>query len=350
MIMNQNHTVASLPETMRAVQAQAFSLDSLQMVQRPVPRPRRGEILLRVRAASLNYRDLAVLTQNHSPTLKTPFVPVSDACAEVVELGEEVHRWHVGNRVMPVYTQGWHDGLPTAEMRAKRTLGAPLQGVLQDYLVVPAEDVVAAPASLSDSEASTLPIAGLTAWNALSEAGLRAGHTILVQGTGGVALFALQFAKASGATVIITSSSDQKLQRAKGLGADVAINYRTNPQWAQAVKDATGGRGADIIVETGGATLSQSLSAAAFGGFVAVVGFVAGQEAKVGIRQLLAPMLRVQGIAVGSRARFESMCRVIETHGIKPVIDSQFALEDTTAAFRHLALSGGHFGKVVVTF
>jgi len=339
----------ALPETMRALEAQAFSIDALRLVQRPVPRPRRGEILIRVRAASLNYRDLAVLTQNYYPTLSPPFVPGSDACGEVVALGEGVERWRIGDRVTPVYTQGWHDGMPTPEMRAKRTLGAPLEGVLQDYLVVPSEDVVSAPASLTDAEASTLPIAGLTAWNALAEAGLTVGQTVLLQGTGGVSLFALQFAKAAGATVIITSSSDDKLERARALGADVGINYRTTSDWPQAVKDVTAGRGADIIVETGGATLPQSLASAAFGGFVAVVGFVAGYEAKIGIRQLLTPMLRVQGIAVGSRTRFESMNRVIERHAIKPVIDSSFSLENGAEAVRHLEKGGGHFGKVVIS-
>ncbi|WP_281081941.1 NAD(P)-dependent alcohol dehydrogenase [Variovorax paradoxus] len=339
---------AALPVTMRALQAQAFSLDGLQLVQRPVPQPRRGEILLRIRAASLNYRDLAVLTQNYYPTLATPFVPGSDACGEVVELGEGVDRWKIGDRVTPTYTQGWHDGLPTPEMRAKRTLGAPLEGVLQDYLVVPSEDVVAAPAGLTDAEASTLPIAGLTAWNALSEGGLKVGDTVLVQGTGGVALFALQFAKAAGATVIITSSSDEKLARAKALGADIGINYRTSADWPQAVKHVTGGRGVDIVVETGGSTLPQSLATVAFGGFVAVVGFVAGYEAKIGIRQLLAPMARVQGIAVGSRARFERMNHAIQIHGIKPILDRVFPLEHGAAAFNYLEGGAGHFGKVVV--
>jgi NADPH:quinone reductase-like Zn-dependent oxidoreductase len=333
----------------RALQADAFSLDGLTITERRVPNPRRGEILLRVRAASLNYRDLAVLTQNYYPTLKLPFVPASDACAEIVELGEDVTQWQMGDRVTPVYTQGWYDGLPTPEMRAKNTLGAPLDGVLQDYIVVPAGDVVAAPASLTDEEASTLPIAGLTAWNALTEAGVGPSKTVLVQGTGGVALFALQFAKAAGASIIITSSSDEKLKRAKALGADILINYRTTEDWAVAVKDATGGRGADIIVETGGATLPQSLSAAAWGGFVAVVGFVAGYQAEIGIRQLLAPMLRVQGIAVGSRARFEAMNRVIETHKIKPVIDRTFGFSEAADALRYLNGGNGHFGKVVVT-
>jgi NADPH:quinone reductase-like Zn-dependent oxidoreductase len=335
-----------MTDTMRALQASAFSIDALSLTQRPLPRPRRGEVLVRLRAASLNHRDLSILTENYLPGLPLPYVPASDGAGEVAAVGEGVTRWRVGDRVVPAYTQGWHDGLPTPEMRTRRTLGAPLAGTLQEYLVVPEEDAVATPQSLSDVEAATLPIAALTAWSTLVEGGVRPGITVLVQGTGGVALFALQFAKAAGAAVIATSSSDEKLQRLTALGADVVINYR-DPNWPQAARAATGGRGVDIIVETGGATLPQSLVAAAFGGFVGVVGFVAGYEATFGVRQLLGPMLRVQGIAVGSRTRFEAMNRAIELHRIKPVIDSSFALADGADAFRRMA-SGRHFGKIVV--
>lgn len=334
-------------DAMRALQATAFSIDSLRLTQRDVPKPRRGEVLVRLRAASLNHRDLSILTENYLPNLPLPYVPASDGAGEVAAVGDDVKRWRVGDRVVPVYTQGWHDGLPTPEMRTRRTLGGPLEGTLQDYLLVPEEDLVATPPSLSDAEAATLPIAALTAWSTLVEGGVKPGARVLVQGTGGVALFALQFAKAAGAFVIATSSSDDKLQRLQTLGADVGFNYRSDAQWPQAAKAATGGHGVDIIVETGGATLTQSLAAAAFGGFVGVVGFVAGYEATFGVRQLLGPMLRVQGIAVGSRARFEAMNRAIEQHHIKPVIDSSFALSDTADAFRRMA-SGRHFGKIVI--
>lgn len=333
---------------MRALEAKAFSIDALGLAERAVPSPRRGEILVRIGAASLNYRDLAVLTQNYLPTLPLPYVPASDACGEVVAVGEDVKRFKVGDRAIPIYTQGWHDGLPTLELRTQRTLGAPLSGVLQEYIAVPAEDAVSVPAHLSDSEAATLPIAALTAWSTLSEGGIKTGDTVLVQGTGGVALFALQFAKLAGARVIILSSSDEKLARAKQLGADVGINYRTTPDWEVPVREATGGRGVDIVVETAGATLSKSLAALAFGGFVGVVGFVAGYKAEIPVRALLGPMLRVQGIAVGSRARFEAMNRAIAQHGLHPVIDSTFPLERGADAFRHLQ-SGQHFGKVVVS-
>ena len=333
--------------TMRALEATAFSIDALKLGERPVPKPRRGEILIRLRAASLNYRDLAVLVQNYLPTLALPYVPASDACGEVVEIGEAVTRFKVGDRVTPIYTQGWHDGMPTLELRTKRTLGAPLSGVLQEYIAVPAEDAVAVPANLSDAEAATLPIAALTAWSTLQEGGVKSGDTVLVQGTGGVALFALQFAKLAGARVIVLSSSDEKLVRAKALGADAGINYRTTPDWNVAVKDATQGKGVEIVVETAGATLDKSLAALAFGGFIGVVGFVVGYKAEIPLRAVIGPMVRMQGIAVGSRARFEAMNRAIAQHQLKPVIDSSFPLEQAADAFRHME-QGRHFGKIVV--
>ncbi len=335
------------PSTMRAVEAHAFSIDGLRVGQRPVPRPRRGEILVRIRAASLNYRDLAVLVQKYLPTLPLPYVPASDCSGEVVEVGEDVTRFKVGDRVMPTYTQGWHDGMPTLELRTKRTLGAPLSGVLQEFIAVPAEDAVLTPSNLSDREAATLPIAALTAWSTLQEGGIKSGDTVLVQGTGGVALFALQFARMFGARAIVLSSSDEKLSRAKQLGADAGINYRTTPDWSGPVREATGGRGVDIIVETAGATLDKSLASLAFGGFVGIVGFVAGYNAQIPLRAMIGPMVRVQGIAVGSRARFEAMNRAISMHKLRPVVDSTYPLEEAADAFRHME-QGKHFGKVVI--
>jgi len=336
------------PKTMRCLEAGDFSIDALKLGQRPVPKPRRGEILVRIKAASLNYRDLAILAQKYLPALALPYVPASDACGEVVETSEDVTRFQVGDRVMPIYTQGWHDGLPTLELRTKRTLGAPLDGVLQEYIAVPAQDAVSVPAHLSDAEAATLPIAALTAWSTLQEGGLKPGDTVLVQGTGGVALFALQFARLAGARVIALSSSDEKLGRARQLGADIGINYRTTPDWSGAVKEATQGKGVEIIVETAGATLDKSLASAAFGGFVGIVGFVAGYNAEIPLRAVIGPMIRVQGIAVGSRARFEAMNRAIALHKLKPVVDSMFPLEKGAEAFRRME-QGKHFGKIVVS-
>jgi NADPH:quinone reductase-like Zn-dependent oxidoreductase len=337
----------TLPTTMRAIEARAFSIDALALAQRPVPTPRRGEIVVRVRAASLNYRDLAILCHGYMPSLPLPYVPSSDAAGEVVAVGEDVSRFKVGDRVVPVYTQGWYDGMPTQEIRTRRTLGAPLTGVLQEYVAVPAEDAIATPDGLTDAEASTLPIAAVTAWSTLQEGGLKPGDTVLVQGTGGVALFGLQFAKAAGARVIILSSSDEKLARAAALGADVGINYRSDPEWDKRVRDATGGRGVDIVIETVGSSLARSLAATAFGGFVGVVGFVGGLEATISPRALLGPMIRVQGIATGPRSRLEALGRAIRTSGIKPVVDARFALEDTADAFRRME-RGAHFGKIVI--
>jgi NADPH:quinone reductase-like Zn-dependent oxidoreductase len=336
-----------MQRTMRVVEARAFDIAALELTQRPVTNPGRGEILVRLRAASLNYRDLAILSGTYLPNLPLPYIPASDGAGEVVETGDDVTRFKLGDRVVPIYTQGWHDGKPTPELRTKRTLGAPLAGTLADYIVVPEGDAVGTPPGLSDAEAACLPIAGLTAWTTLQEGGVKPGDTVLVQGTGGVALFALQFAKLAGATVIITSSSDDKLARARALGADIGINYRTTPDWEAEVRTATGGRGADIIVETGGSTLPKSLAAAAFGGFIGVVGFVAGHEATLPIRGLLGPLLRVHGIAVGSRAGFEAMNRAIVASGLHPVIDQTFVLSDTATAFRHMKV-GAHFGKIAI--
>jgi NADPH:quinone reductase-like Zn-dependent oxidoreductase len=327
----------SVNRVMRAVEAKGFSIDHLALGERAVPVPGPGEILVRIRAASLNYRDLAILAEKYMPALPLPYVPASDACGEVVETGGGVTRFKVGDRVTPIYTQGWHAGNPTLELRTKRTLGAPLSGVLQEYIAVP----------LTDGEAATLPIAAVTAWSTLHEGGIKASDTVLVQGTGGVALFALQFAKLAGARVIATSSSDEKLARAKQLGADVGINYRNTPAWETAVKEVTGGRGADIVVETAGATLHQSLAALAFGGFIGIVGFVAGYKAEIPLRSVIGPMVRIQGIAVGSRARFEAMNRAIAQHQLRPVVDSTFTLNDAAAAFRRLK-EGKHFGKIVI--
>jgi NADPH:quinone reductase-like Zn-dependent oxidoreductase len=335
-----------MAKTMRALQASAFSIDALALAQREIPVARRGEILIKLTAASLNYRDLAILAEKYIPTLALPYVPGSDACGEVVAVGEDVTRFKVGERVIPIYTQGWYDGYPTPEMRTKRTLGAPLSGVLQEYIAVPAEDAVAAPAYLTDQEAATLPIAALTAWSTLQEGGLKPGDTVLVQGTGGVAMFALQFAKLAGARVVCISSSDHKLEQATQLGADVCINYRSTPAWEVAVKEATGGRGVDIVVETSG-SLQQSLASVRFGGFIGVVGFVGGYTAEIALRAVIGPMIRIQGIAVGSRARFEAMNRALEQHRVRPMIDSAFPLADGAKAFRHMK-DGKHFGKIVI--
>jgi len=340
--------MSATPTTMHAIEAPDYSVDALRLVERPVPQVRRGEILVRVTAASLNYRDLAVLSGTYLPDLALPYIPVSDACGVVEAVGEDVSRFAVGDRVVPCYIQGWHDGALTPEQRFRGTLGGPLPGVLQQYIAVPAEDAIAAPAHLSDAEASTLPIAALTAWNCLMEGGLKAGDTVLVQGTGGVALFALQFARASGARVIALTSTAEKEERLRAMGADTVVNYRQTPEWSGPVKEATGGCGVDLIVETTGTSLPQSLAAVAFGGFIGVVGFVGGFETPLNIRQLIGPMVRLQGIVVGSRTRLEDLARAMTLHDLRPVVDSTFPLDRAADAFRHME-AGGHLGKIVIT-
>ena len=332
---------------MRTVVAEDFSLDALKLSERPVPQPGRGEILVRVRAASLNYRDLAVLSGGYLRDLKLPFVPVSDACGFVAGLGEGVSRFSEGDRVVPCYIQGWHSGDLTAEQRFGRTLGGPLPGVLQDYVVVPAEDAVSAPPHLSDAEAATLPIAGLTAWSCLMAGGIKAGCTVLVQGTGGVALYALQLAKISGARVIALTSTQEKADLLSSMGADEVLNYRQTPAWGGTVKELTGGSGADIIVETAGSSLGQSLTAVSFGGFIGVIGFVGGYETPLNIRQLIGPGVRMQGIIVGHRQGLQELCRALEVNDVHPVVDREFDMAEAPTAFRHLE-AGAHVGKIVI--
>lgn len=335
-----------IPSHMRAVAASGRGLDGLAIVEQPVPAPGPGEILIRLRAATLNYRDLAILKGLYRPDLKHDFIPASDACGEVVAVGPNVTRFKPGDRAIPVYTQGWIDGRPTPEQRAERTLGLPLDGVLREYIAVPAEDAVHAPASLTDIEAATLPIAALTAWTVLREGAVKPGDWVLAMGTGGVSIFALQLAKLAGARVALLSSSDEKLARGRQLGADATINYKQVENWTPIVKQITGGRGADIIVETVG-TLSRSVAAAAFGGFVGVVGFLGSFTAEIDVRQVLGPMIRIQGIAVGPRSSFEAMNRAIDQHGLKPVVSHSFPLERIHDAFA-LMEKGGHFGKIAV--
>ena len=282
---------------MRAVEAGGFGLGALHLVERPAPRPGPGEIVVDVRAATLNYRDLAILEGSYKPDLKPPLVPGSDASGEVIEVGPGVTRFKVGDRVVPTYTQGWIDGLPTPEQRVGRTLGVPLSGVLQDYIAVPAEDAVTPPAHLTDVEAATLPIAALPAWSTLQEGGVKPGDWVLVEGTGGAALFALQFAKLAGAWVLVLSSSEEKLARARDLGADATINYREAPG-----RRGQGGRWEGRRRHCG-RDRGQHAGSGALGGFVGVIGFLGGYQAVVDIRQLIGPMVRTSRASRSARAR-----------------------------------------------
>jgi NADPH:quinone reductase-like Zn-dependent oxidoreductase len=322
-------------------------LDGLAPDDLPSPAPGQGEVLVRVRAVSLNYRDLLVIKGSYSRNLPLPMVPCSDGAGEVAAVGPGVTGFKPGDRVAGCFFSGWNSG-PLTEAAGKTALGGAVDGMLVEEKVLPAEGLVAIPGHLSFEQAATLPCAGVTAWNALVESGgVRPGETVLVQGTGGVSLFALQFARMAGAGVIATSSRDDKLQRARDLGAMAGINYKTTPEWGNAVRALAGGSGVDHVVEVGGAgTLGQSLKAVKVGGHVALIGVLSG-VGEANLTPILMKNVRVQGIYVGSRAMFEAMNRAIDAHRLQPVVDRVFPFDQARQAYAHLE-SGGHFGKVVI--
>ncbi len=335
---------------MKAVELRAWGVENLVLAERPEPRAGAGQALVRMRAASLNYRDLLMVRGEYNPKQRLPLVPCSDGCGEVVAVGEGVTRAAVGDRVCPTFHQRWIAGEPTREL-LRGTLGGPLDGTLAELMVVDEQGLVRPPEHLSDEEAATLPCAALTAWNALvTEGRVTAADTVLVQGTGGVSIFALQLAVLSGARVIVTSSRDEKLARARELGAWEAINYREQPGWGARAAELTGGRGVDLVVEVGGAgTLEQSLRAVRPGGTIALIGVLSGATTELRLNSVLMRKIRVQGIIVGPRESFEAMNRAVAHRRLRPVVDRVFPLAEVRAAFDHLA-SGRHFGKVCIGF
>jgi NADPH:quinone reductase-like Zn-dependent oxidoreductase len=332
---------------MKAIELQnSFGIDSLNVVERPEPRPGHGQVLLRMRAWSLNYRDLMIVKGAYNPKLQLPFTPLSDGVGVVAAVGDGVTRLKVGDRVAGCFVQSWLAGEVTQD-RARRSLGGGgADGLLAEAVVLPEDGVVTVPGHLTDEEASTLPCAALTAWNALIVSGrTKAGDSVLIQGTGGVSLFALQFARLHGAEVLATSSSDAKLERVKKLGAAAGINYKTTPEWGDKVREITAGVGVDHVVEVGGAgTLGQSLKAVRVGGQVSLIGVLAG-GGQVNPVPILMKSVRLQGIYVGSREMFEAMNRAVALHGLRPVVDRVFPWTEIRAALRHME-SGSHFGKI----
>jgi len=331
------------------VQAGATSLDGLRPAERPGPQPGPREVLIRVRATSLNYRDQMVVTGNYfgGPVTRN-LIPLSDGAGEVAAVGSEVTRFKSGGRVCGTFFQTWISGPPTERRPA---LGSPLDGTLAEYIVLHEDGVVAMPTTLSFEEAATLPCAGVTAWNALMVSGkpLKPGDTVLCLGTGGVSMAGLLFAKAAGARVIVTSSSDEKIKLACALGASDGVNYKRFPDWQKEVQRLTGGRGADHILENGGAgSLTRSFEAAAFAGKVALIGFLAGREGDINPTILMMKSGSMIGIGVGSRAMFEDMNRAIDVNKIKPVVYKVFPFDQAADAYRCQA-SGDFVGKVVIT-
>src|SRR5262245_42749715 len=332
---------------MRAYQLpQGTGIDALVKVELPNPKPGPRQVLVKVAACSLNYRDLAIAVGSYRMPVKPNLIPLSDGAGEVVEVGPGVTRVKAGDRVAGCFFQRWIAG-PMAADTHMSALGGSIDGMLAEHAVLEEHGVVKLPAHLSLEEGATLPCAAVTAWHALAEhARIVAGQSVLAQGTGGVSIFALQLARLMGAQVFVTSSSETKLARAKALGAAHGINYKSTPEWDKAVVELTGG-GVDHVVEVGGpGTLAQSLRAVRIGGKVTMIGVLAG-TADINPMAIFSRRANVQGISVGSLAMFEAMNRAIAVSGLHPVIDKVFAFDDAPAAYRHLQ-SAQHFGKVVI--
>ncbi|MDG2284782.1 MAG: NAD(P)-dependent alcohol dehydrogenase [Alphaproteobacteria bacterium] len=321
-------------------------IDVLAFNERDEPRPGPGEVLVRVRASSINYRDLSMVEDPGPRGIPYPHIPNSDGAGEVLEVGDGVTRFQAGDKVCGTFFQGWIDGPITVSDMGK-ALGGTAEGMLAEMRVLSEEGLVAMPEGLSFEEAATLPCAALTAWNSLVEAGgVKAGDTVLLLGTGGVSIVALQLCQLLGARAIITSSSEEKLERAKELGAWKTVNYRSTPDWDKAVLDITDGLGVDHTVEVGGAgTLEKSITATKVGGSIGLIGVLTGGQ--INPTLVMRKSIRLQGIYVGSRQMFEDMNRAVAHHEMRPVIDQCFDFGDARAAY-HAMRAAGHFGKLVV--
>jgi len=336
---------------MKAVQLTDFGIENFRISEMEKPIPKAYEVLVNIKAVSLNYLDVILANGSFYKDLTFPYTPVSDGCGVVVAFGNGVTQWKIGDHVAIQYVQNWTKGNIDRQSNQVRVAWQ-TPGVLSEYVCIPEHGLVRAPQNLSFEETATLPIAALTAWHALiNQANLRLGQTVLVQGTGGVSLFALQIAKAAGARVIATTSSDDKAERLKALGADAVINYNNYPDWQQNVLALTDGQGVDITLDVAGSkTIAKSLLSVKENGFVATAGFISGADLLLNIHEHKINMsfLRIQGLAVGSAESFTALNRAIEVNDIHPVIDSVFPLDQMQDAYRRLE-EGKHIGKIVIT-
>lgn len=334
---------------MKAYELQDTSgIDGLKLVDKPTPEPGPGQVLVRLKATTLNFRDLITVRGGYGSRQKLPLIPLSDGAGVVEAVGAGVRSFKPGDRVVSSFFENWHGGEPD-EYKLRGALGGGLDGVLCEYRVFPEHAVVRTPEHLTDIEAASLPCAALTAWSAVIKLGpIKPGDVVLTQGTGGVSLFALQFAKLAGARVISTSSSDAKIDRLKALGANDTINYKDTPEWGKLARTMTA-RGVDLVVEVGGVgTLNESIRATRIGGTIAWIGVLAGQtQSEPRIPLMVMQQQRLQGVTVGSIDDLKAMCAAIELHRLKPVMDKTFSFSEAKAAFAYMA-TGQHFGKIAI--
>ena len=335
---------------MKVYEIREFGVDKLSLADRPAPAPESGEVLVKFHAASLNYRDIMIVSGSYNPKMKLPTIPISDGAGEITAVGDGVTKWKVGDRVMPIFAQRWFDG-DSSEEKRKTSLGASpdWDGVLREFGTFSQESVVAIPEDLSYEEAATLPCAGITAWNAIAVSGrLKPGDSVLTLGTGGVSIFAIQFAKLFGARVISTSGSAEKIGKLHtDLGVAETVNYREHEDWDKAVLEIVSKPGVDHVVEVGGAgTLNKSINAVRIGGHIGLIGALTG-AAGFSPTAVFMKSIRLQGIYTGSRAMFEDMNKAITVNKLKPVIDRVFEFDEIGEALKYME-SGSHFGKIVV--
>lgn len=336
-------------QRMKQAQISKFGLENLNIEEVPTPdAPGPNEVMVRIYAASLNYRDSLVVEGKYNPKFPLPLVPCSDGAGEVVSVGKDVKEFDVGDRVCLTFAPKWI-AKEASHFEMRYTIGGPLPGTLREFAIVPESGLVPIPHHLSYEEAATLPCAALTAWSGFYEfSQLKPGDTVVVQGTGGVSIFALQFAKIAGAKVIVTSSSEEKLAKAKELGADSLINYKESPEWGKEVRKITNKVGADHIIEVGGAgTLEQSIAACRPFGVIHLIGILAGKSGELNLLPAVMNNLKIQGLVVGGRNAFLEMNKAIETSGLRPVVDRVFPLDKIKEAIQYLR-SGSHFGKIVI--
>lgn len=333
---------------MKVMQLPGFGIERLEIVDSDVPKPRSGQVLVRFKAAALNYRDFQIISGDFTPNVTFPLIPLSDGAGQIVAVGEGVTELQTGDRVTPLFFPKWLSG---EALRGERSVSSGLEvpGVAREYGVYDQTEVVKMASHLNYLEAACFPCAGLTAWTSLvTISGIKRGDTVLVQGTGGVALFALQFAKALGANVVTISSSDAKLARAKALGADHCINYRVTPQWGPIAFELADGRGVDAVIEIGGTgTLENSVQAIRHGGHVPIIGYLAGAQIGLTVYSLIQKNANFHGVGVGNRHDYKQMMDFVETHKIRPVVDKTFGFAEVDRGLRELA-EGGHFGKLAV--